>query len=146
MKKTKFVYDVSAEMEISGRELWVLQHVAGAHYDRACNRAFVAGGFGFGWVNTLLWQAEEETGARSRDLKIFLDTRAEVQVTPRQLGLVLKILEMAPTVGQNLDPDFAKMLGFDETAQELRESCVELLRDLHEQHAVVNDMLPYRGP
>lgn len=91
LKRTKFHYRVEAVVELTGRDLAVMMHLASCHYDGRCKSIFTHGGFGYGWLMMLL----HDVGDESNSLVDFdLD-----RMTPELAEFVLEVV----LTGQQVD-------------------------------------------
>lgn len=103
MKKVEFIYRIETEVEITGRELAVLYHLARNHYDAVCKTAFQLGGFGWGWMNEFLDKDDDHGHTTESILSFDLDTiesrfaerTVQVKMTSQQIQTCAKILEVA---------------------------------------------------
>jgi hypothetical protein len=126
MKFTKWSYEVSATIELSGPELDILYKCSDAHYDSRCQAAFRPGNLGFlyGQVN----------GAHSFEWKPktlkSLPTK-EMEFKPRELDTMVKILEQATLV-------YAQKKESLDIASGLWMNLSRTLRELGEEWARVN--------
>lgn len=95
MHRTAFHYRVEAIVELTGRELAVLYHLASLHYDGVCRRTFHIGNFGWGWV-TMFLQSEEAVQQIELDrLSPELAARTvAVCVTGREVDHMRKVVEV----------------------------------------------------
>lgn len=86
MKFVSFGYEVEARVTVTRDQLLNMLECAKSHYDRACVEAGEPRGFLWGWRNQMLDWKTLGDGDKLLD-------ETNVDVTTRQLDLLLKILE-----------------------------------------------------
>lgn len=102
MERKGFIYNVSANVEMTGADLNVLLKVSKHHYDGKCKDASARGGFLYGWANRFFFQHEPDAVNAAPDtengLKLLWRCRSqtvEVEVSARELDTMAKIMEMS---------------------------------------------------